>query len=168
MRKWLVLGTAIGMLFASSVVQAAGGKGGGYNMAGCGLGGMLIKDPSTFAQVIAATVNNLISPQTFAITSGTSECSEDGMVKSELKVPVFASVNFENLKQDMARGQGEYLSSLASLMGIPVEHQGDFFALTQEKYALLFKSETTTSNDMLVALEQELLTHPVLSDVAFR
>jgi hypothetical protein len=83
-------------------------------------------------------------------------------------VPVFASVNFENLKQDIAQGKGEYLSSLASLMGIPVEYQSGFFALTQEKYPSLFKSETTTSSEMLVALNQELLAHPVLSHVIGR
>lgn len=164
MRRLFVSGAVIGMMFFAANVQAAGG----YNMAGCGLGGMLIKDPSTFPQVIAATVNNLISPQTFAITSGTSECSEDGMVKSELKVPVFASVNFENLKQDMAQGTGEYLGSLASLLGIPAEYQGEFFALTQEKYPSLFKSETTTSNEMLVTLDKVLLANPVLSHVIER
>lgn len=162
MRKLFVAGAVIGMMFFTTNAQAAGG----YNMAGCGLGGMFIKDPSTFAQVIAATVNNLISPQTFAITSGTSECSEDGMVKSELKVLFFASVNFENLKQDMARGQGEYLASLAALLGVSEGQQPEFFAMTQENYASLFTSEQTAPSEMLTVLKQKMLAHPALLQVA--
>jgi hypothetical protein len=158
MKKWFMMGVVSGLFFFSSYVYAAGG----YNMAGCGLGAMFIKDPSRVAQIIAATVNNLISPQTFAITSGTSECYEDGMVKSELKLPIFASVNFESLKQEMAQGQGEYLTSLATLIGIPVKHHEEFFTMTQEKYASFFRSETTTSKEMLVALNEELSAHPLL------
>jgi hypothetical protein len=84
------------------------------------------------------------------------------------KVSVFASVNFENLKQDMAQGRGEHLSSLAWLMGVPAEKQGAFFTLTQEKHAVLFTSEATTSTEMLIALNRELSAHPVLSQAVIR
>ena len=53
-------------------------------------------------------------------------------------------------------------------MGIPAEQQGAFFALTQEKHAVLFTSEATTSTEMLIALNRELSTHPALSQVLIR
>ena len=126
---------------------------------------MLIKESDRVSQILVATINNTVSPQTSAITSGTSECSEDGMVKSNYKVDVFANVNFENLKQDMAQGDGEYLASLASLMEIEVGQQEDFFNLTQEKFSTLVPSESTTSNDLVASLNRELSSHPTLSVV---
>ena len=56
---------------------------------------------------ITETINNILSS-----TSGRSWFTEDGLVKTDQKVNAFMAFNFENLKQDMARGQGEYLDSL--------------------------------------------------------
>lgn len=46
----------------------------------------------------------------------------------------FAQYNWENLSQDMARGQGEHLASLAVLLNVPAEQQSAFFELAQERY----------------------------------
>ena len=139
---------------------------------GCGLGNILFNElggGSNYNKVLHQTLagtTNVIGGQTFAITSGTSGCTNDGFVKNDKKVDVFASVNFENLKEEMAQGQGEYLTSLASLLGVSDKHQPDFFALTQERYESLYKTESTTSGEMLVALNHELASHPTLSVVA--
>ncbi|MFQ5779269.1 MAG: DUF3015 family protein [Nitrospiria bacterium] len=138
---------------------------------GCGLGKVLFEDvpgKNGALQQSVVWLFNLTGLPTFAITFGTSGCTNDGLVMNDQKVTVFASVNLENLKQDMAKGQGEYLESLATLMAIPGEQQDAFFALTQEKYASLYKSERTTSNEMLVALNQELSAHPTLSQAVVR
>lgn len=139
---------------------------------GCGLGKLAWAGTrgqnKIVHQTLAATTNGTFGSQTFGITSGTSGCTNDGFVMDDHKVSVFASVNFENLKQDMAQGRGEHLSSLAWLMGIPTEQQGAFFALTQEKHAVLFTSEATTSTEMLIALNRELSSHPVLSQAVIR
>ena len=52
-------------------------------------------------------------------TSGKSWVTADGLVKDEYKAQAFAAINFENLKQNMAQGQGEYLGSLGNLLGLP-------------------------------------------------
>jgi hypothetical protein len=136
---------------------------------GCGLGTMLWKDSGhskgILPQTLQETTNGIFGNQSFGITSGTLGCTNDGVVKNDQKVNVFASVNLDNLSQEMAQGRGEHLSALASLIGVPADRQVDFFAMTQEKYTSLFKSETTTSNEMLVALNQELSAHPTLSQV---
>ena len=87
-------------------------------------------------------------------TSGKSWFTDIGLVKNDQQVTAFAHLNFENLKQDMAAGHGEYLASLGSLMGIAPDHQADFFALTQAHYATLVRSEQTTPAEMLVALNE--------------
>ena len=40
----------------------------------------------------------------------------DGLLKPDQKVNAFVAFNFENLKQDMAKGHGEYLTSLEHLV----------------------------------------------------
>ncbi len=94
---------------------------------GCGLGKLLWADSqkqkNIAPQVMMATTNGT-GMNTFAISSGTSGCTNDGKIMAEYKTTVFVSLNFENLSQEMAQGQGEHLASLASLMGVPAEHQG--------------------------------------------
>ncbi len=90
-------------------------------------------------------------------TSGKSWVTADGLVKDEYKAQAFAAINFENLKQNMAQGQGEYLGSLGNLLGVPKEQQAEFFLLTQERYPLLIPSDETTPEEMLAALHRELV-----------
>lgn len=97
------------------------------------------------------------------ITGTTSGKSwfEGGLVKKDQEVNAFADLNFDNLKQDMAMGRGEYLASLGSLIGVAPAHQDEFFALTQTHYTTLVGSEQTTSAEMLVALNQILTPHAI-------
>ena len=92
------------------------------------------------------------------ITGTTSGKSwfEGGLVRKDQEVNAFADLNFDNLRQNMAAGHGEYLASLGSLMGVAPARQNEFFALTQAHYATLVGSEHTTPAEMLVALNQLL------------
>ena len=61
---------------------------------------------------------------------------------AERKTEMFVASTFESLSEDMARGQGEHLASLATMIGVPVEDQPAFFALAQDRYlALMEKGE---------------------------
>lgn len=95
------------------------------------------------------------------ITGTTSGKSwfEGGLVKKEQAVQAFADLNFENLKQDMAMGRGEYLASLGALMGVAPARQDEFFALTQSHYTTLVRSNQTTPSELLVALNRLLVPH---------
>jgi hypothetical protein len=101
---------------------------------------------------------NQTTDTTSNITGTTSGKSwfDGGLVKKDQEVNAFAHLNFENLKQDMAMGRGEYLASLSSLMGVAPARQDEFFALTQAHYTTLVRSEQTTPAEMLVALNQLL------------
>jgi Protein of unknown function (DUF3015) len=70
-------------------------------------------------QVMQWATNGAFGSQTFGISLGTSGCTNNGVIISEHKTSVFAALNFENLSQDMAKDDGEHLSSLAELMNIP-------------------------------------------------
>ena len=79
---------------------------------------------------------------------------------------VFAATNFENVSQDMARGEGEHLTSLATLMGVPEDQQAEFFTLAQDNYTTLIQSGETTPVAMLKALHDAMETHPVLAQLS--
>ena len=85
-----------------------------YGMAGCGLGSLAFKDQPGMIQVSASTVNNIVSPQTSAITSGTSGCYDTGSSAAKLD---YIEINKVSLKEDAARGQGETLEGLITLLG---------------------------------------------------
>jgi hypothetical protein len=93
---------------------------------------------------------------TFAkFTSSTSPgewVNADGIVLESQKARFFAAVAFENLEQDIARGHGEYLTSLAVLLKVPKGQQGKFGALSQSQYSLLFAPEGRTAESLLVTL----------------
>lgn len=136
---------------------------------GCGLGKTLWSDSmnqkNILPQVLMATTN-VTGFHTFAISSGTSGCTNDGKFWAQEKVNVFAVLNFENLAQDMAQGQGEHLASLATLMGISVTQQPAFFAMTQEKYASLVAAGETSPVALVEALNDAMATYPMLAKVS--
>lgn len=93
---------------------------------------------------------------TFAkFTSSTSPgemFDADGYVKPSQKARLFAAVAFENLQQDIARGNGEYLTSLSVLLNVPAGEQEQFRTHSQNQYPLLFASDRRTGESLLSAL----------------
>jgi len=139
---------------------------------GCGLGKLAWGDykgqKEIAPQVMMATTNGTFGSTTFGISSGTSGCTNDGKVMSENKATMFAEMNFENLSQEMAQGQGEHLASMATLMGVPADHQAEFFALTQERYTSLVRAGEASPVAMVKALNEAVASHPVLAKLSTR
>jgi len=140
------------------------------NGPGCGLGKLAWMDyggqKQIAPQVMMATTNGTFGSQTFGISSGTSGCTNDGMIMKNKHMNL-ASRAFESLAEDMAQGRGEHLASLAALLGVPEEDQPEFFALVQEKYTLLVGSDDTTAVTMLQALQGAMVERPALAKVSF-
>ena len=99
------------LVFGSSIALARP-----YGEAGCGLGSIVFGSKPGFIQVVAATLNGTSANQTFGITSGTSNCSGGGSRRAQV-VPQYIEVNKYALAKDAARGEGETLAGLASLIG---------------------------------------------------
>jgi len=74
-------------------------------------------------------------------TSGRSWFNEDGLLKPEHKLTAFAALNQENVEQDLARGDGEYLTSLGTLMGLSKDRQAAFQAKAQGAFLTLMSSD---------------------------
>jgi len=105
---------------------------------------------------ITETINNILSS-----TSGRSWFTEDGLVKEDQRVNAFMALNFENVKQDMAQGQGEYLASLSTLMQIPPDRRASFYAHAQSRYP--FVMEHHSNPQEVIAL---LVTNPSAANAA--
>ena len=137
---------------------------------GCGLGKLAWGDfkhqKNIAPQVLMATTNGTFGSTTFGISSGTSGCTNDGAVWAEHKVTMFAEINFEDLSQEMAQGQGEHLPSLATLMGVPAEQQPEFLAMAQERYLMLIQAGDGSPVAVVKALNEAITHHPVHVRVA--
>lgn len=157
--QWLRLGAALLPLCATQVWAENPDTG-----PGCGLGKLVWADygkqKSIAPQVLQSTTNGTSGSQTFGISSGTSGCTNDGTIMAEYKLNVFAAANYENLSQEMARGGGEHLASLAELMGVPENQRSDFFGLAQVQSATLIQSGDETPEGMIKTLQSAMSTHP--------
>lgn len=123
------------LIIGLTTAASAASSGEDYGAAGCGLGSIVMGKDGKFTQVLAATTNGTFGSQTFGITSGTSNCEKGGKLGA-LKVKEFAASNRSQLESEAARGSGETLSTLASLMNCKSEatvasnlktHFGDVF-----------------------------------------
>jgi hypothetical protein len=166
-KKVLILTVAVLFSVQAGLAMAANPDTG----PGCGLGKLAWGDykgqKEIAPQVMMATTNGT-GMNTFAISSGTSGCTNDGKIMAEHKVTVFTAANFENLSQEMAQGQGEHLASLATLMGVPTEQQPAFFAMTQNQYTALIREGEASPVAMVKAINDAIATHPVLAQVSAR
>jgi hypothetical protein len=161
-RNWTRLTVALLALGAAPVWAANPDTG-----PGCGLGKLAWSDyqhqKNIAPQVMMATTNGTFGSQTFGISSGTSGCTNDGVIMGQEKANVFAAANYDSLAQEMARGGGEHLTSLAELMGIPADNHSDFFAVAQVQYASLAQSGDRSPAAMIQTLHRAIQAHPNLA-----
>jgi hypothetical protein len=133
---------------------------------GCGWGKMLFPtEPKSVLMQHFGSTSNLPS-QPFGISSGTSGCTNNGMIVKDERATVFANLNFENLSQEMAQGHGEHLAALAALLSVPPDRQAAFFSLVQANYLELMQAGDTTPHAMLSALYNAMAEHPLLAEAS--
>lgn len=90
---------------------------GQYGMAGCGLGSMAFKDNDKLSQLLASCTNGTFGTQTFGISSGTSNCTSNGVAKLDKETEMFVEVNNDVLLKEISQGKGETLTSFSTIMG---------------------------------------------------
>ena len=121
---------------------------------GCGLGYIIFKGKDGLvSQTFAATTNGTFGNQTFGISSGTSECDRPSNFTANEKLNKFASDNMDNLAMDIARGQGEYLNTLAVLLEVPENERARFYTKLQAHFSDIYTSATVTHVEVLKNIE---------------
>src|SRR5689334_19522053 len=85
-------------------------------------------------------------------TSGRTWWNEDGLLKSEHKAMAFAAYNQSNLEQDIAKGRGEYLASMSSLLGVSEGERPAFALGAQSQFQSLVRGDDVARLQSLRAL----------------
>jgi len=95
---------------------------------------------------LPACTTNPFEPTTDLVssTSGRAWWNEDGLIRPEHKAIAFATYNRANLEQDIAKGRGEYLSSLGTLIGVTDDSQPSFQARAQREFQALATADHET------------------------
>jgi hypothetical protein len=155
-KKWIA---AFGAIIVATPLTAMAD-----NVGSCGWGSKLFEGQSGIApQVLAVTTNGTSGNQTFGITSGTSGCTQNGMVSSTWKTAMFIDGNKTKLARDVALGQGETLTSLAALIGIQGKDRDAFYRVAQENFKTIFPSESVTTGEVQAFLRAVVASNAELS-----
>ncbi|MDD9936237.1 MAG: DUF3015 domain-containing protein [Myxococcales bacterium] len=149
-----LLAMTLGLAMAAPVAHADG-----YGTAGCGLGSILFGDDPGIIQVLAATTNGTFGNQTFAITSGTSNCADSGGGSASAKA--FIEANRESLSKDIARGQGETITNLSALAGCADE--AAVGTTLQKNFSEIFPEASVNDTQVSESVLQTLKSNTALS-----
>ena len=123
----------------------------------CGWGSKLFEGNRGLApKVLAVTTNGTSGNQTFAMSSATSGCSRDGVVRSNWKTVYFIDQNMNRLARDISRGEGETLASLSQLVGVAKADQVAFNTELKNNFSTIFASEKVDSNAVHAAMKTVL------------
>lgn len=136
MKKNILLLVLVAGAFSASAANAAN-----YGMAGCGLGALVFPNDNSKLQIVSSLMNG-IGGQTFAITSGTSNCVDSGATASAM----YIAVNQESLKKDIARGEGESLNGLSQLL--KCSNPTALNNTLQQNYSTIFPSNEVKSEEV--------------------
>jgi hypothetical protein len=91
--------------------------------------------------VLAATTNGTSASQTFGISSGTSNCTDNGVVASKHQAALFIENNRTALANDISRGNGETLTNFSALIGC--QNNAQLGRTLKSHYQTIFTGETT-------------------------
>lgn len=108
----------------------------------------------TMLFMAACTVTETVKDVLSSTTPG-DWYHDNGLLKGEYKALAFASVNAENLLQDMARGRGEYLESMGKLLGVPPSREQEFYGRAQRRMSEFTLAERPKPAEIVTALRYD-------------
>ena len=141
----------VGMVVLAVVVCLGSGAGAvDQKNTGCGLGTMAFEGQNGLvSQTFAVTTNGTFGNQTFGITSGTSNCEQYKTFTMNEKVNTFVADNMDGLAKDIAKGEGEYLDTMAGLMAVDQAQRPQFYALLQKHFSRIYTSPAVTNVEVV-------------------
>jgi Protein of unknown function (DUF3015) len=143
--KRIVLGSVLMAASCAALAEAPGGP-------GCGWGNMLFEGHKGLpSHLVASTTNASSGNATFGMTSGTNGCRTDGPLKYQGKPMLVVSTMMDELSEDMAKGEGEALTTYAVVLGVSPEDRAHFKHITNQHFAEIFSSADVTAEQVLSA-----------------
>ena len=132
--KRVLFASLLAVTSASAFAEAQGGP-------NCGWGNMLFKGHSGMpSHFVASTTNGTSGNATFGMTSGTNGCSTSGVLTYGGKPMLVLSGIMDELSEDMAKGEGEALTTYAVVLGVAPEDRAHFAAVTQAHFSEIFSA----------------------------
>lgn len=158
----------VGLVLASASYAAPAGKGGGdvsraYGTAGCGLGSLVIGKGDDFMQVFGVTTNGTFYNQGFGITFGTLNCDSKNIFQKADNMDSFVGANKLALANDIARGNGESIVSLASVLDCSNGVEGELAGELHKSFREIFPSHTVPTMEVTDSILSVVSRHQGLA-----
>lgn len=143
--KRILIGSLLALTSAAAFAEAPGGP-------SCGWGNMLFKGQRGIAShFVASTTNGTSGNATFGMTSGTNGCSTNGTLTYGGKPMLVLSSIMDELSEDMAKGEGEALTTYAVALGVKPEDRAHFAQVTHQHFSDIFTSASATDAEVHAA-----------------
>ena len=142
--KKIIIGLALLTASSTAMAVAPGGS-------GCGWGNMLFEGQSGPIHFLATTTNGTSGNKTFGMTTGTNGCSLDGALTYGGSSMVSSIMG--EFTEDVARGQGDALDTVAVIYGVEKQDRDTFAKVMHENFAVIFPNENITADDMMASIE---------------
>lgn len=150
-----ILGFALVMMMGAAAMAKDGSS-------GCGPGWYVFQDNTLVSSAFRSTTNGVLIPVvTIGMTVGTSNCTKHHIVETEKESLHFATMNFFELKGDFAKGEGEYVTAFANVIGCKAGAQGSFNQQMQKNFDRIFPS-AAQPEDVLLNVYKVILSDEVL------
>ncbi len=157
MRTTLAVAFAAALLAApaasrgETVESAIKGNPGHYGAAGCGLGAMAFGSQPGGPQILASITNWILPIQSFAITTGTSNCGAGAFAQGTKN---FVDANREAVAKDVSRGEGESIGALSVINAC--QDSRAVGAALQKNFKSIFPSEAASNEQVTNAILETL------------
>ena len=145
---------ALMALVSTTSVFAADGS------SGCGMGYEVAPKQSLVSSSTRSMVNATFS-NSVGMTLGTSGCAKHSIVKNDAKGIHFAEANMNVLALEMARGNGEFVTSFAGVFGC--QNSEAFGSMVQAKYESVLPSANTSGVELYNNVKAEIRNNASLA-----
>ena len=122
---------------------------------GCGLGWQVSQKNSLLSSAVRLTTN-IVLPNTFSMTFGTSGCAQHTIVKNDEKAVIYAVNNYDSIVVEMATGHGEFLQGFAQALGCTDAAYAKFGSFTQSRYKKIVDDANQDGINLYRAVRTEL------------
>jgi hypothetical protein len=106
---------------------------------GCDVTTEITKAPLELTSAVVRPTSEFTS----STTPGAAAVSPHAKARRQLET--FAAYSYDDVRADIARGEGEYLVSLAALAGVPADAYSVFQAEMQRRYAAMYEPNASTT-----------------------
>lgn len=129
--------------------------------AGCGVGAIVMdgkgtKNDHMVASIIETVAAYIFPFQLSGMTSGTLGCDTSGTIEPAASQTAFIEQNRSQFIADVSRGDGEVLTNFMVIVGVETSDEVDFKQTLKNNFAKIFKGLDTSSEDIVMAINQIL------------